>query len=135
VALWRRRTEAMQPSPLPYPSDDASKVLDRPLGDSAPRAAMWMNVLASSIKLTAAAMAVVTSPFKRARLPRCVATSEDEHAVSIPMQGPAASAYAPRFKSSSGRCLTILLCRYKLPSFHGACQERPVSDVIRWDLS
>ena len=48
-----------------------------------------MEEWVTSMRLTPAARALEVSPLNRPREARCAATSEEEHAVSRPMQGPA----------------------------------------------
>ena len=79
---------AMQASPRPYPSAEASNVLDLPLAESDPSCARWTPVLATSIRFDPAATAAAVSPLCSPLCARWTATKDDEQAVSIPTQGP-----------------------------------------------
>ena len=81
---------ATHPSPRPYPSALASNVLHLPSGDSAPSAAMDVVVSARSDTLTPAATAASCAPPAETSDSRamCVATRDDEHAVSIAAHAP-----------------------------------------------
>ena len=105
-------TAARTPSPLPYPSADASKVLHLPSGERACSPEMVQVVIGSSRALTppttaASASKLLLPPekeeegeeFSPVPLPpplpvvsalnaRCAATSDAEHAVSVATQGP-----------------------------------------------
>ncbi len=50
---------------------------------------MWMEVSGTSIRLTPAATDARASPLASPVAARWVATMDDEHAVSMPMHGPA----------------------------------------------
>lgn len=64
-----------------------------PVADKAPSSARWMLVSGTSMRLTPAAMAALVSLFSRPMCARWRATMDEEHAVSIPIHGPAKSLY------------------------------------------
>lgn len=62
--------------------------MQRPTGESACSWQMATVVVAESMRLTPAARAAVASPASKPRCAMCAATSDDEQAVSVLMQGP-----------------------------------------------
>lgn len=97
-------TAARNPSPLPYPSAEASKVLHLPSGERACRPEMVQVVIGSSKALTPPTTAASASnddddeelfpplpllpPVVSALKARCAATSDAEHAVSVATHAP-----------------------------------------------
>ena len=84
----RLSTMTPQPSPRTNPSAAASKVRQRPVGESMPILSKDMVTLGRNISVTPPASARSHSPACSAWQARCRATSEDEHAVSSDTLGP-----------------------------------------------
>ena len=85
-----RRSSRTRPAPSekPAPSAAAAKDLQRPSGAS-PRCRLYsMNSPGVAMTVTPPARARSHSPLRRAWQARCIATSEDEQAVSIVTAGP-----------------------------------------------
>ena len=81
-------TTTPPPSPRTYPLARASKVKQRPSGDSAPNAATAAVVCGARFRFTPPASASVDSPERRLSHARCTATSEADWAESTAMLGP-----------------------------------------------
>src|SRR2546421_8092221 len=79
---------APAPSPRPYPSAFAEKVLQRPSGASAPAADMARYTVGVMMTLTPPTMARPASPARSAWQARWTAASDEEHAVSTARLGP-----------------------------------------------
>ncbi|BFU44958.1 hypothetical protein KRMM14A1004_31950 [Krasilnikovia sp. MM14-A1004] len=84
----RSRTSRPTPSAQPVPSAAAAKDLQRPSGARPPCAVNASNAVGVVITATPPARASVHSPWRSACTARCVATSDDEHAVSMVTAGP-----------------------------------------------
>ncbi len=76
------------PSPRPYPSASASKVLHRPSAAVAPAASSTSDSPGEVITRTPPASATGHSPARSACTARCSDTSDEEQAVSTAMLGP-----------------------------------------------
>lgn len=79
------------PSPRPYPSAAASKDFDRPSNERNLPLHIETNVSGRNIALAPPTRAMVHSPRSSARTAWWTATRDDEHAVSIVMDGPTRS--------------------------------------------
>ncbi len=77
-----------QPSPRTKPLAAASKVLQRPSGESMPHFEIRTNGSGDRMTLTPPASTSWLSPLRRLWHAVWIATSDDEHAVSMAMQGP-----------------------------------------------
>nr|BFD89958.1 hypothetical protein KitaXyl93_13180 [Kitasatospora sp. Xyl93] len=73
---------------MPMPSAPSPKALQRPSEDSARRREKPTNSPGSAITVTPPASATVHSPDRSACTAWCIATSEEEHAVSTVIAGP-----------------------------------------------
>ena len=92
--------KAPQPSPRQYPSPRRSNVWHRPCADSIPAAE---NVIDSKAASSPAPVTTAReqSSSLNAEAARCVATNEDEHAVSVVKHGPVSpSTYETRPEST-----------------------------------
>src|SRR5882757_9799313 len=84
----RSSTIAPAPSPQLAPSAAAENDLDRPSAASAFCALNSSSDIGLAMTVTPPAIASVQSPSRRACTAQCIATSEDEQAVSIETDGP-----------------------------------------------
>src|ERR1700757_700111 len=103
ASLSRSRTSTAAPSPQPVPSALAENALQRPSAASPRCRAKSMNIIGVVITVTPPARARADSPLRRDWHAKCVATSDDEQAVSTLMAGPCKpSAYATRPETTLG---------------------------------
>ena len=91
-----------QPSPLTYPLAEASKALHWPSGDSIPALARNSRSRPDRMMFTPPASARSASPRCRPVTARCVATNDDEQAVSTASAGP------PRPSANATRPMAVL---------------------------
>jgi hypothetical protein len=98
VVLLVLNTTAPHPSPRAYPSASAENVAHRPRGDSIRAALNATQLSMHKFRFTPATMACTQSPLANALLAASNATNDDEHAVSIVIDGPSRpNTYAKRF--------------------------------------
>ena len=83
-----RSETAQQASARAYPSARLSNEKQRPRGEVIPATAQLQLAAGESITFTPSARAALHSCISRACFDTCVATSEDEHAVSNEAHGP-----------------------------------------------
>ena len=119
---------ATHPSPRPYPFALASRVLHLPSGESAPSLAMDAVVSARSARLTPAATAASCVPPADTSDSRamCVATRDDEHAVSIAAHAPLKSsvnATRPAMKLRPEPVLAAAPNASETPAFVSRCSD------------
>ena len=91
-----------QPSPRTYPLAEASNALHCPSGDSIPAFARYSRSRPERMTLTPPASARSASPRWRPATAWCVATSDDEQAVSTAIAGP------PRPSANATRPMAVL---------------------------
>ena len=96
ASLSRFRMTTPQPSPRTNPFADASNALHWPSGERVPASAYDSERRGSRMRLTPATTARSASPCCNAMAASCVATSEDEQAVSTAIAGP----WRPSMKAS-----------------------------------
>ncbi|GAA2962145.1 hypothetical protein GCM10010483_01580 [Actinokineospora diospyrosa] len=93
----RSSTSTPTPSAQPVPSAASANDLHRPSAASPRWRLNSVNTPAVAMTVTPPASASVLSPVRNDWAARCIATSDDEHAVSIVTAGPSSpSAYATR---------------------------------------
>ncbi len=84
----RSSTTTPTPSDQPVPSAVSENALHRPSADSAPSSPNSTKLVGEDMTVTPPATASEHSPLRSACAARCIATSEDEHAVSTVTVGP-----------------------------------------------
>ncbi len=93
----RSSTSIPAPSANPVPSAAPAYALQRPSGDSARCRLNSTNIAGEAITVTPPANTKSHSPDRNDCAPRCIATNDDEHAVSTDTAGPSRpSTYATR---------------------------------------
>ena len=88
ASVNRLSTTTPAPSPRTNPSAAASNARHLPVGDNAPTWSKPRNTAGDNNKFTPAAMARWESCVRRLWQARCIATNDDEHAVSTATEGP-----------------------------------------------
>jgi len=105
-------TATAKPSPRPYPSASAPKLLHRPSADKA-RTWVMAAVAPKGAKMAlapAAAAKGALSPRAAERAARCVATSDEEHAVLVGTQGPVSPSAYESLPAMNASPLPVTAC-------------------------